>query len=163
MKEKNLIYFAKKGPERPEVGPDPLPAGLPISDAGQGEVHESWDPVQTDEGQCGGEEGSCTIPEDGATKPDQTQETALPAGWEHATADTLDGKANKGDLIIIGASYCGACKSLKETLKPPAGKKICYLDLGEEPDEIESKFPDLGNSLPVKYACVDPGTYNKIT
>lgn len=129
--------------------------------AAQQEVHEEWDQYEPGEGSCG--DGPCKIPDGGGKTREGSEKPDLGPEWKVADIKTLDTTTKKGDIILVGASWCSACSNAKKDLPTQYPEKtLLYIDYDADSDTVEAKFKDLGGNLPGKYECNGPSSYRKL-
>lgn len=158
--------------EKPKEQQKPLEASKEVKDPRIQGVHEGAGGDDLDLGTsgqtCG--EGMCQIPTNEeeiaaararAEKERAATETASEGKWEKVSINDIDKKAKKNDIVLVGATWCSACKEAKKML-PLASpdSNLIYIDYDEDPDKIEAKF-QLKGTLPGTFTCENPGSYKK--
>lgn len=142
----------EKGPEgqQENLGSKPEEQGSKPQDEAIQDVHATWDPFGEESAQgCDpNNKNECvTIPS--ADAPKETE--APPKGWTKIKMDNLDKVASPGDIVLVGATWCHACKEAKATLPGEnPGKKLIYIDYDENEDQVVAKHGE-NIMLPIKY------------
>lgn len=113
-------------------------------------------------------EQGCVIPKKSPTTKSESTSEQLDPRWNKANTLT-DAKSmvKSGDLILIGASWCHACKDAKKNI-PQAnpGVKLVYVQLEDENEnDIMSQVKTTPNeepTLPIILKCETPTLFKKI-
>ncbi|MDA1060619.1 MAG: thioredoxin family protein [bacterium] len=151
MKERFLLYRHGNPTSHPQGDSDATPESREIKG-----TREDLYALADD---CG--DGICKIPE---KKPREGGEkVGEDPNWPTVSIKEINEKAKPGHIVIVGASWCKACKEAKRVvLKNYPNAIRHYVDYDEDDKAVVKNFPAVANGLPGVYGCSGPKQYEKL-
>lgn len=111
-------------------------------------------------------EDGCHVPDRKDRNPVPKEKIEIGGIWITIALKDLDDKLNGGEIILLGASWCAACKVAKEKLPKKYSKaSLFYVDFDvEDETALRAKFAlgDAEITLPILMGCSSRGQYERM-